>query len=383
MAEVTAENSCSYFGKCGGCSYLDLDYDVQISKKKKDIEKTLGIKNILTFYKNSFNYRNRMDFIVFVKMDGTVGVGLRKKDDWRTIVDIEECKIADEKINFALKSVREFFKTIDSKDVFDIRTHIGIYRFVVIRTSSFGTGISFVLNKDSDEIYLAKEKISGFADNSHIENVAIAYVKSNAEFSISNDYEVIKGSEFLNQNYLDRKFFYHCQGFFQNNHQMAIEMQTYVRELLEKYETEDAHLLDLFGGVGTFGIVNSDKFKSVLIVENCKESIDCANKNISENKIENAKAIVYDAMKLSELNEIELMRPLYVITDPPRAGMHKKTVVCLNKLKPKVIVYVSCNPESLAVDLLRFEGYNIKSAAMFDLFPNTPHVEAIVELVLN
>jgi 23S rRNA (uracil-5-)-methyltransferase RumA len=376
------KKSCPFFGQCGGCSYLDIDYKAQLEKKRKEFENILGISPVIAFFGYEYHYRNRMDFIFHhnnsLNNNGFTGLGLRKKEEWKVIVDVGHCLIAEEKINKILFEIRDFFTDAES---FDIKSFTGTFRYAVIRCATSGTSVSFVLNLDSDKIKEAIKNISDFTLKSDVNNILVTYVPGNIESSISKEYDVLKGNEMLWQEYLGKRFFYHAQGFFQNNHEMAEIMQRHVSKLLEKYDTKDAHLLDLFGGVGTFGIINADKFKDVLIVENCEESIDAANMNISINKQHNVKAIVYDAMKLSELEELNAMQPLYVITDPPRAGMNKKTIICLNRLKPKVIVYVSCNVETLAKDLQRFEGYEVKSASMFDLFPHTPHAEAVVELV--
>jgi tRNA/tmRNA/rRNA uracil-C5-methylase (TrmA/RlmC/RlmD family) len=170
------------------------------------------------------------------------------------------------------------------------------------------------------------------------------------------------------------------QGFFQNNHLMAEKMQAYVHNILRKHDTNEAHLLDLYAGVGTFGIINSSLFKNVTIVESVKECIESAQKNIADNNIPNANPFMIDAMNLKKLT---LPAKLFVITDPPRSGMHPKTIDQLKKLRPRVIIYVSCNVQQLGKDLPKFSDYEIRSAALFDLFPQTPHSEAVVELVLK
>jgi tRNA/tmRNA/rRNA uracil-C5-methylase (TrmA/RlmC/RlmD family) len=115
-----------------------------------------------------------------------------------------------------------------------------------------------------------------------------------------------------------------------------------------------------------------------VIIESIKQCIDAADINIKENNVKNAKTIVLDA---KQLKKVELKKPLFVITDPPRSGMHPKTIEQLKNLKPEVIIYISCNIQQLGKDLLKFKDYKIKSAALFDLFPQTPHIEAVVEMV--
>ena len=137
-------------------------------------------------------------------------------------------------------------------------------------------------------------------------------------------------------------------------------------------------MLDLYGGVGTFGITNAGLFKSVWIIDNYKKSIEAASLNIKLNGITNARAM---AINSNQLKKIELASPLIAIADPPRTGMDLKTIEELKKLMPGAILYVSCNARQMSKDLAKFRQYKIKSAALFDFFPQTPHIESMVELV--
>lgn len=395
---------CPKFGTCGGCTAQHIEYSLQLENKKKALAHaldahtlgahTLGAHtldnafsedNIKVFSGNEFHYRNRMDFLFHQK-----GIGLRKKDDYKKIIDIEKCVISNEELNKLLAEVRSFFEnkpniladasTNTSTDIFNVNLRTGTLRYVVIRTPQNDSSISFVLNSDSKRIDETTEQIKEFAKITSANNVLVAYVPSQIDMSISDDFFVVKGSEMLKETYLGKTFFYHAQGFFQNNSEMAEKMHEYCNKLLTSYSqyAKPAHLLDLYGGVGTFGIINADLFKGVTIVESVKQCIDAADKNIEINKIKNAKAVVLDAVQLKKLS---LPEPLFVITDPPRSGMDMKTIEQLKILKPKLILYISCNVQQLAKDIPKFKHYKIKSAALFDLFPQTIHSEAVVELV--
>ncbi len=369
-----AQPLCPYFGKCGGCAAQHIDYEFQLENKRKTVAKAASVdpENVKVFSGEPYFYRNRMDFIFH-----SGGLGLREKGNWRGIVDVERCVISDESLNKILGEIRDYFKGCD---YFDILKKTGTFRYAVIRTPHDDSSISFVLNKDSPRLKEAIEKIKVFSEQTSAKNVIVTYVPSNSDNSISEDFFVVKGSDFLQEEYLGKKFRYHAQAFFQNNHAMAEKMLAYSHELLKKYDTRNAQLLDLYGGVGSFGIVNSDLFKEVLVVESVKGAIDAAHENIKENKCANIKAEVMDAKNVNKLN---LSKNLFVINDPPRSGMHPKAIERLNELGPKGIIYVSCNPEQLGKELPKFKNYNLKSVAMFDLFPQTPHIEAVVELVLK
>jgi len=362
--------TCPYFGTCGGCTSQNISYDVQLEHKKNALANAINFNDVGVFSDKEYGYRNRMDMIFHSK-----GLGFRERGKWWKIVDIEKCPISNDKLNLLMHEIRDYFKDVD---VFELMKNVGTFRYAVIRTPTEDNSISFVLNSDSEKLIEAIEKIKEYAKVSTANNIIVTKVKPKTDMSISDDYLVVKGKDTLTESFLGKKFIFPVQGFFQNNSKMAEKMLKYVNELLSKYDTNNAHLLDLYGGVGTFGIVNSSLFNDVIIVENVERAIECAKKNIDDNDVKNARAIVLDA---KQLNKIELKQPLYVITDPPRSGMHPKTIKYINDVKPEVIVYVSCNVKQLGKDLHKFEEYQIKSAALFDLFPQTPHGEAVIELV--
>ncbi|MFH1511227.1 MAG: 23S rRNA (uracil(1939)-C(5))-methyltransferase RlmD [Candidatus Woesearchaeota archaeon] len=363
-----ADPLCKYFGRCGGCSSQHIDYSVQLENKRLQLERAVG-NTVTVFSGQIYSYRNRMDFIFHEK-----GLGFRQKRKWYIIVDVEECKISNSRLNLLLKEVRDFFV---EPDFFDVKKKSGTFRYALIRTPQNDSCISFVLNSDSPRLAQAVEQIKRFSQESSSASVLVAYVGPCTDSSVSDDFFVVKGSEFLSESFLGKDFFYSSQGFFQNNHEMAELMQKYCNDILKSYDTPDSMLLDLYAGVGTFGIINSGLFKDVVMVESVKQSVAAGEKNISLNNVSNARFVCLDARHLKRLS----FPNTFVIADPPRSGMHPDTISALNNLQPKAIAYVSCNVEQLKKDLPKFKGYNVKSAALFDFFPHTPHCEAVVELV--
>jgi 23S rRNA (uracil1939-C5)-methyltransferase len=359
--------TCPYYGECGGCQSQHIPYEMQVKHKADWLRSAVGSKKIQIFTGQEFGYRNRMDFIFHER-----GLGLRKKNSYHAIIGIEHCMIASSRINELLAELRAHFPSPDS---FDLKKKTGTFRYAVIRAHS-RSSISFVLNPDGG-ITEAGEEIKAFAEKTSADNVIVTYVPPETEESTSPEFYVVKGSAVLEESYLGKSFHYSAQGFFQNNHDMAEKMQRYVSSLLSKHDTRDASLLDLYGGVGTFGIVNAALFRSVTSVEAFQGCTDACNENIKENSISNMKAVCMDAAKLGRLT---LGRPLYIITDPPRSGMDMKAIESIKSLAPELIVYISCNLVQLKKDMTKFRTYDLKSAALFDLFPQTSHAEAVVEL---
>lgn len=395
-----AEPKCPYYGKCGGCDAQHIDYAAQLEQKRKALTDALKCKEfpeaeVQAFFDVEYGYRNRMDMAFWNNWflsagrqlpegdNGKDRLGFRVKGKWFDVVDVKQCAISNDKLNGLLKEVRDFFVDTDEDlDAYDMNKKKGTFRYSVIRTPTGDTSICFVLNSDSTRLDEAIARVKKFASSTSANNVSVAYVSSSTDVSVSEEFFVIKGSDMLVADLMGKKFEFSVQGFFQNNSAMAEKMHRYVHELLEKSDRgEWAFLLDLYGGVGTFGINNADLFHKVLTVEAFAPSIDSAKKNIERNNVANAEAMVLDAQYLKRLPLPA--KDLYVVTDPPRSGMHPKTIEHLRKAKPKVIIYISCNVAQLKSDLPKFTDYKVKSAAVFDLFPQTRHMESVVEMELG
>jgi len=365
-----AEPLCSYFGKCGGCAAQNIDYPVQVENKRNNLANAIGCQDIKVFHGEEYSYRTRVDMVFHQG-----GLGFRRKGSRHRIVDIEKCVIANNTINNLVKEIRDYFTDID---YFHVKKNSGTFRYAVIRTPGEDSSISFMLNADSTRLLQAREMITAFADHSSAKNIVVTYVPHKRDVSIAEDYFVVKGGDELEVDILDHKFSFNVQGFFQNNDRMVPALHTYVRGILKSYSLKEHHLADLYGGVGTFGIINSDLFREVTIIESFPQAVESAKKNIQANGCQNVTAAELDAKRLKNVN---LPEPLTVITDPPRSGMNPRTIVELIRLHPHLIVYVSCNIRQLGADLQKFKDYAINSAALFDFFPHTPHIEAVVELV--
>lgn len=367
-----ATPKCRYFGTCGGCELQHLDYSMQLENKKAAVSRITGCMDVRVFSGPEYNYRSRMDFVFFHG-----GVGLRKKESWQKVVDIESCAISDPRINTLLGEIRKHFSSADS---FDVRKKTGTFRYAIIRVSSEAATVSFILNSDSQGIKGAIAQVGGFSKVTSADSVIVAYVPPDRDAAISDDFFIVKGTDALVEHIQGKAISYSCQGFFQNNTPVSGMMLEHSREILSKYNTKGATLLDLYGGVGTFGIASAGLFSKVLVIENAKGSIEAAKRNMQDNGVMNAEAMLLDA---KYIHRLELGSDVFVITDPPRCGMHERAIQHLNKIKPKAIIYISCNIQQLGKDLKKLKGYSVKSAALFDMFPQTNHIEAMVELAAD
>jgi 23S rRNA (uracil-5-)-methyltransferase RumA len=360
---------CPLFGACGGCASQDVPYPEQVERKRKILAEAVGFPDVEVFSGEPWAYRNRMDFVFHPG-----GLGLRARRRWWQIVDVPECPIAEPAVNALLREVRDRFA---DADVFDLRRKTGTFRYAVARATREETSLSFVLNSESPRLGEAMDRVRTYAPSSRATHVVAAPVPPNSDRSVADRCEVLKGTDRLTERLFGRTFRFPIQGFFQNNRAMAERMLAYVRGLLEGRPTREGCLLDLYSGVGTFGVTLGDLFGETVLVESVAPAIEAAKENLALNGLPNARAVALDAR---DLGKVPLGTPLAVVTDPPRAGMHPRTLERLNVLDPEILLYVSCNVSRLAEEVRQFPRHRIERAALFDLFPQTPHLEAIVSL---
>jgi 23S rRNA (uracil-5-)-methyltransferase RumA len=378
---------CPVFGKCGGCSYQDKEYSAQLVIKRQETEQAFsrtgvaipGSSDMKFFFKNEYFYRNRMDFVFTPD-----GLGLREKGKFSKLINFEICYISNDVINRLLAEVNAWYRANKEKlEVFDVLKRKGTLRYAVTRGSFFSkdSSITFIMNKDSDKIPEHIAMIKEFAAGSSANNVLYGFVKYNTDVSAVNDCVVVKGSDCLEENLGGMKYLYHTQGFFQNNSLVTMDMIFYMKEKIkEKYDV----LLDMFGGVGTFGIFFADLAGDAIVVDNNKMSAACAEKNIINNGKRNVQFKEMDAMEIDAVSPWLIGKKCIYILDPPRTGLHKKTIKFIRQMKPAKILYVSCNQARLAEDIKELEElYSFADFAVFDMFPQARHIESVATLELK
>ncbi|HRU38749.1 MAG TPA: hypothetical protein P5511_02635 [Candidatus Goldiibacteriota bacterium] len=368
--------------------YQDREYSAQLAIKRKETEEAFGRAGVMLpsgteglriYVKDEYYYRNRMDFAF-----NSGGLGLREKGKFSRLVGFEECHISNNVINRLLGEVNSWYRgNRDRLEVFDVVKRKGTLRYAVCRGSFFSgdSSITFVLNRDSENIESHAAAIREFAAASSAANVLFGTVKYNTDISSPDDCVVVKGSDCLHETLAGIKYTYHTQGFFQNNSLVTMDMMHFIRsKIAKKYPL----ILDLFGGVGTFGIFCADKADEVIISDNSGPSAACAERNIRENRKMNAIFRQADATEPEKLSPWLAGKGGLYIVDPPRTGLHKKTIKFLRTMKPEKIIYVSCNQIRLAEDIRDLsEIYELKDLALFDMFPQARHIESVAELDLK
>lgn len=332
---------CPYYFNCGGCNLMHQKYEYQLKFKKNKVINNLkhisniDIDSIDIEYDNEFNYRNHITLSVNKDIIGFY------KNHTNEIVNINYCHISNNKINSVLKEIKAFI--VKYKDNNIDRVSIKAYNEVLINieSSNFKLIDEFKNCVSFDSLYI-------------------------------NDNYVL-GKMFVTANLGNYKYNVSSKDFFQKNTNMTIKLYSYIKKLLNSNE----NILDLYCGSGGIGIFVSDKVKSVLGIEVIEEGIKNAKENALINNVKNIKFIcgkVED--NLENINEIDT-----IIVDPPRVGLKRNAIDDILKINADRIIYVSCNSVTLSRDLNYLkETYIIENVKLFDMFPNTHHVETVVLL---
>lgn len=327
---------CPYYKDCGGCNLMHLKYEKQLEYKKEKVSEILKRYGNLEISIDSIqstsclNYRNK------VTLQVKKGLGFYK-DNTYDIVEIDHCDIVEPRINEVIESLK-------NEDL------SGIYQ-IVIRVSCDEVMVVFKTNEDL-KLDLEQLKV----------DTIIMYKDGN--------YKTVKGKGYITETLENLKFIVSPDSFFQVNTTGALLLYNQVLEYASL--TENENVLDLFCGTGTIGMFLSRKAKKVIGVEINQYAIEDAKKNAEMNGVSNIEFICDDATNV-KLNGIDV-----VVVDPPRSGLNPKIIEYLLNLKSKKIIYVSCDPMTLARDLKSLQdGYDIKEVSLVDMFPNTYHVECV------
>ena len=338
-------SKCPYYLECGGCDLMHLDYQSQLEFKEQKIKEIMYkfaliepslIKPIIGI--NEYNYRNK------VTLQVKENIGFYKKKSY-DIIPVDNCLISDNKIN----KIINILKNINNKNINQI----------IIKAS---------LN--TNDIMVIIDTFKKINDNDYISNLPnINIIKK-----VYNQFITIQGNSYITE-YLDKyKFNISSESFFQVNTNGALNLYKQVLKYADL--TGKERVLDLYCGTGTIGIFLAEKTKEVLGIELNKQAIIDANINKELNNIQNIRFEVGDTADVLEKNNFI---PDIIVIDPPRSGLNTKTINEILKLNPTKIIYVSCDPVTLARDLKIFkEKYNIVEITPFDMFPNSHHVETVV-----
>jgi len=376
------EAPCAHYPACGGCRFQDLAYETQLEAKSRQVGDALGRIGKLSGFEleppiaaeDLFHYRNKLEYS-FTATPGGVGLGFHKAGRWDEVLDVERCWLTTDLGNAIRNAVREWANT-EGLAPFDQETQEGFLRHLVVREGR-NTGQTLVVlvtapGDFSEERFLAV--LQAFPE---IRSVHWGVNDWPAEVT-NVPTRLLSGNEAIEEEVLGLRFRIRPNAFFQTNTAMCARLY----ELAGEYAalTGEETVYDLYCGTGTVGLSLARNALTVWGVESSEESVACAVENAELNGLANAAFFAGDvAADLAELQD-RAGRPDVVVVDPPRAGLAGKALSAVGALEAPRLVYVSCNPTTLAGNgksLTEDFGYRLERVRAVDMFPHTPHVESV------
>lgn len=375
-------SKCDVFGKCGACQLLNLSYEEQLHKKKEKVTKLLKpyckVEKIIGM-DEPWHYRNKVLATFSCDRKGTPVSGLYEENSHR-VVPMDSCLLNDEKADKIIVSVRGLLKSFKIK-TYNEDTGYGLLRHVLVRVGKNSGQIMVVLVLASP-ILPGKNNFVKALRKLHPEITSMVInVNPRHSSAVLGDKEiVIYGPGFIEDTLQDKVFRISPKSFYQINPVQTEKLYSTAIELAGLTGKET--VLDAYSGTGTIGICASDKAKKVICVELNKDAVKDSIVNAKRNNIANIEMYHQDAGEFMLEQAAANIKMDVVFMDPPRSGSDEKFLKSLCKHAPKKIVYISCNPETLARDLkyLTKEGYAAKKCVAVDMFPHTGHVETVVLL---
>lgn len=402
-SEKRKEAKCQHFGVCGGCKWQNLDYQEQLAQKEtivKDAVRKIGqISPDLVLpimgCEETFYYRNKLEYSFSSKrwltteevqsdevIDQKPAFGFHRPGVFDKIVDIESCHLqaglTDEIRNFVRKYALE-----NGLSFYNIRENYGFLRNCIIRNSTLGewmVTMVFGEKKEKEIPQMLQSLVDEFPQIS-----SLNYVVNQKKNDTILDQEVINfsGKAFMLEALGEVAYKIGPKSFFQTNTKQAIRLYDVAVDFAELSGKENVY--DLYTGLGSIALYLSRHCKQVVGVETVIEAIQDAKENAKHNGITNAQFVVGDVKDMLNPEFVQNYdRPDLIITDPPRAGMHKDVVQTLLEIACSKLVYISCNPATQARDLaLLSEKYETIKIQPVDMFPHTSHIETVALLKLK
>lgn len=377
---------------CGGCLWQNMSYEDQLKAKELQVKDTLerigkmpgiAIKPIIGS-PDPWYYRNKVELSFGTNANGHVDFGFRERGKFNSIIPIESCVIFDPKFPMVLDTLRRYVRSTDL-DPFDYaKKPNGFWQFIIIRRGvKTGEWMIHFVTRPGHSIHkhlseeLQEVLGEGLQSVLHTVNFGKAITYSGHE---NKRMEVLFGRNYILENIGGLQFKISPFSFFQTNTLAAEKLYEVVRELADLKGHEK--VIDMYCGTGTIGQYLARNAREVIGMEILPDAIEDAIENARMNKLANCTYKCGDVKKILYFERNKYLHVDLLILDPPRAGIGDRTRQRIISLLPKRVIYVSCNPATLARDLVDFrsKGYEVLAVQPVDLFPQNHHVETVVLL---
>ncbi len=397
---------CSEAARCGGCIYQGVPYAEQYIAKDKSVRELLAKHKISEdIYLGmepaicTGEYRNKMEYTFGdLEKGGPLELGMHFKGRFMSIITTDMCQLVPPAFNIVLRAVLEFCRE-RGYTPYHRKTHLGLLRNLVVRcgvrtgellinmVTSSEAGfdeegfvkmlLSLDLEKPADTKHADNDAGCGATDathHMHIVGIVRTFNDSLADAVIDQGQRLLYGRDYYNEEILGLRFKVKAFAFFQTNID-AVE-RLYSDLLTVVPDVEGKVVYDLYCGTGTISQLLASRAREVYGVEIVEDAVIAARENTELNGITNCHYLCGDVKE--KLDEIAV-KPDVIVVDPPRVGIHDKAVAMLSRYGIEEIVYVSCNPKTMCIniDSFRSNGYEVKSIKAYDNFPGTKHVETV------
>src|SRR5689334_11732987 len=374
---------CAHYPACGGCRFQDLAYEAQVAAKEEQFADALrrigGISEPplepIVPAVDQFHYRNKVEYS-FTQTPNGPALGFHKAGRWDEVLEIDRCWISSDVSNALRDAVRDWARA-ERLEPYDQAEHTGYLRHLVIREGRNTEQALVQLVTAPGERFDRDELVEVLRRFPEVRTIHWAVNESQAEVT-NLPTTLLWGDDAIEEELCGLRFRVRPNAFLQTNTAMAERLYALAGEFAGLSGGETVY--DLYCGIGTIGLTLASRALTVWGVEVSEESVACALENAELNGITNAAFFAGEAAdSLAELSE-RAGKPDVVVVDPPRAGLSNKAVRRVGRLEAPKIVYVSCNPTTLAgnvKELAASWGYRLERVRPVDMFPHTPHVESV------
>lgn len=377
---------CPKYDTCGGCQLMHLSYEDQLKLKQNQIieqcEKYQLEVNVLNPLGSAepYNYRNKIQ-MTFREHKNKILAGLYEENTHK-VINISDCDIQDQVANQIINTIKLLMKK-HKITAYDEDKRTGIIRHVLVKRSLKTQQVLVVIVTPSN-IFPGRNNLVKDLNLAHPDITSIVHNINDRKTSVvlGEDSKIITGKGYIEDILMGKRFLIGPKTFYQVN---AHQTEVLYGEVLKRLKpAKNEVILDAYAGIGTIGMMLSDYVSKVLSVEINKDSVRSAVKNAELNNIKNIEFVAMDAKDYMLALVEQKIKLDAVVVDPPRSGLDLEFVKALQVLRPKKVVYVSCDPETLARDLKQLSrSYHIGDIQPVDMFSQTYHIENCVLLTLK
>ncbi|MBP3463577.1 MAG: 23S rRNA (uracil(1939)-C(5))-methyltransferase RlmD [Clostridia bacterium] len=379
---------CDTYLKCGGCAMRHINYEKTLEIKRNavlsifkkqglnvNVKETIGMEK-------PYYYRNKLQYPLGIDNNGNAVMGVFAQRSHR-VIQTEKCLIQNEMIQEIATGIFNFIKEKNVPVYNEVKRN-GQIRHLVLRIGLKTNEVMVTIVSNEEEIKCEKELVDFIKEKyKNVKTIVKNINSSSTNVILGKKNVILFGNGYIYDELLGFKFKISPMSFYQVN---PIQTEILYSKAIQEAELSgEETVFDLYCGIGTIGICASNRIKKLYGIETIPEAIEDAKKNASINNIENSEFFVGDVEKaLPEFISRNHVNADVIFVDPPRKGCDKTAIETILNIEPKKVVYVSCNPATLARDLKVFSTkYEIKEITPVDMFPFTSHVECVAVLILK